>query len=81
MTDLTIYEYYSVPEEEFEQTLQEEARNMFASDSLVYDFRESADNFLPLSQGKGTTLISRYWAMIYSLKEFSVQLFQKYFQA
>ncbi|MFC1868255.1 hypothetical protein ACFL0H_09000 [Thermodesulfobacteriota bacterium] len=45
MTDLTTYEYYSVPEEELWETLQEEARKMFASDSLEYDFRESVDDF------------------------------------
>lgn len=55
MTDLTLYEYYNVSEEELGQILQAEAKKMFKFDSPEYDFRKAEDNLHPFSQRKAAT--------------------------
>ncbi len=52
MTDLTLYEYMDLSEEELEQILKEEARIICGPDSLKDDLTETVDDLHPLRHSK-----------------------------
>ena len=80
MTDLTLDEYYGIPEEKLGQILQAEARKILNSDSLENEEEVVNNLYLPLQQKhKKTALIFRYWKIIKIFISLPIQVFQKHF--